>query len=245
MLDDVLDNAEMTIYPYSGDGELAIIDREADEAPRRGRAAYLAERGDADDRAPAGGLLTRLSVEGAEGGAPQDRVTLALQLALAGYLVSRGLVANTLLAVLQHRSAWRGLVEEPAAASRAVEECLRWDPPLQLAARVALCDFRLHGRPVDAGDSLWLLLGSANRDPRSFRDPDRFDPDRVGPPCLGSGPGGPFGIGSELGRLAAEVTLRERARSRPRIVLAGEDLEREPSALLRVPGRLPVTLSWE
>ena len=56
---------------------------------RRSSEDYLASRVDADDSAPAGGLLTRLSVEGAEGGAPQDRVTLALQLALAGYLVSR------------------------------------------------------------------------------------------------------------------------------------------------------------
>ncbi len=223
----------------------------SDEAQRLSRAArnfladHLAERVAADERSPAGGLLTRLA--GAEEqGVRLDRrarVTSGVDLALAGYLTSYGLLGNALLALLSHPEAFHARRADPASIPFAVDECLRWDPPLQVVVRFALEDFALRGHAVRAGDPLWLLVGSANRDPRCFLEPERFDPLRAGPPHLGGGLGGAFGIGAELARQGAEVALRRLVRARPRLVLASDHLDRRAMGLFRFPGRLPVAVA--
>lgn len=215
------------------------------DAVRRACADYLARRVEEDERKPAGGLLTRLAdaEEGARRMSRAERVTTSMQLAVASYVMARGLIGNLCLALLQHREALAAIRSDPSSVPYAVDECLRWDPPLQLGLRVALESFELRGQEIRAGQGVWLLIGAAHRDGRVFLEPDRFDPLRAGPPHLVRGFGGPFGIGAEVARLGAEVVADGLFRRIPRLVLAGDRLDRRRSAFFRSPERLPVAIA--
>jgi cytochrome P450 len=110
-----------------------------------------------------------------------------------------------------------------------VEETLRYDTSSQLLARTAAVDVALHDGVIPAGDRVVLLVGSANRDPRVFRDPDRYDLSRPEPlPQLASfGFGRHFCMGASLARLEARVALEE-------LVAAVEDYDVDPDGLVRV-----------
>lgn len=91
-----------------------------------------------------------------------------------------------------------------------VEETLRYDTSSQFIVRTATEDIPLHGGVIPAGERALLMLGSANRDPRAFPDPDRFDLDRPQDVQLASfGVGRHFCLGASLARLEARVALEE------------------------------------
>ncbi len=101
------------------------------------------------------------------------------------------------------------LVDEPSRIPNAVEETLRYDLPVQLTARTLTRDVELHGQKMRAGEKVALLLASANRDERQFKDPDRFDIDRDSSGHLGFGLGMHFCLGASLARLEARIVLEE------------------------------------
>lgn len=112
--------------------------------------------------------------------------------------------------------AWRNPGErtkafaDPGRIPDWVEETLRYDTSSQFIVRTATEDVALHGGLIPAGGRVLLLLGSANRDPRAFDDPDRFDLDRSHDVQLASfGVGRHFCLGASLARLEARVTLEE------------------------------------
>jgi cytochrome P450 len=100
---------------------------------------------------------------------------------------------------------------EPARIGDWTEETLRYDTSSQMLARVTLTDVALHGTTIPKGDRVLLLAGSANRDPRAFADPDRYDLDRdresVG--IASFGVGRHFCMGASLARLEARVVMEE------------------------------------
>lgn len=115
-----------------------------------------------------------------------------------------------------------------------VEETLRYDTSTQMLARVTTCDVELHGQVIPAGERVLLLVGSANRDPREFNHPDRYDLSRVDPaspepmPGLASfGFGRHFCLGASLARLESRVALEELANS-------VADYEIDPTGVRRV-----------
>ena len=100
--------------------------------------------------------------------------------------------------------------EDPARIVDWVEETLRYDTSSQMLARVTHCAVEMHGLTIPAGDRVLLLAGSANRDPRAFPDPDRFDLDRDRAAGIASfGMGRHFCMGASLARLEARVVLEE------------------------------------
>ncbi|NNJ08411.1 cytochrome P450, partial [Streptomyces sp. PKU-MA01144] len=106
------------------------------------------------------------------------------------------------------RTAFAGrLRAEPDFAPRYVEEILRFEPPVHVTSRRAASDTELLGAPVPAGTRLTLILAAANRDPRRFADPGRFDPDRPDNRPLSFGAGGHFCLGAPLARLEAQIAL--------------------------------------
>jgi cytochrome P450 len=99
---------------------------------------------------------------------------------------------------------------DPSRIPDWVEETLRYDTSSQFIVRTATDDVPLHGGVIPAGDRVVLMLGSANRDPRAFPDPDRYDLDRAHDTQLASfGVGRHFCLGASLARLEARVTLEE------------------------------------
>ena len=136
-------------------------------------------------------------------------VSTVVVLLNAGHEATVNTVGNGFCALAAHPDEWRKLVEHEVTAADAIEELMRWDPPLQLFERWVLEDgVEVAGVPVPRGEKLALLFGSANRDPRVFADPDRLDlvPART--------PADHIGFGGGLQRLY-------RGAARVRIELAG------------------------
>jgi cytochrome P450 len=90
----------------------------------------------------------------------------------------------------------------------ALEELLRWDPPAQATnASVAIEDVEIGGKLVKAGDSISVLVGAANRDPKVFANPDQFLIDRHPNPHISFAPGLHQCLGLHLARMEGEAAL--------------------------------------
>jgi cytochrome P450 len=145
--------------------------------------------------------------------------------------------------------AWRNpderskVFEDPSYIPMWVEETLRYDTSSQMLARVTTTDVELHGRVIPAGDRVVLLAGSANRDPRVFSDPDRYDLDRPEPlPQLASfGFGRHFCMGASLARLEARVALEELVRAFATYDIDPSGIERVHSVNVRGFAAVPTT----
>jgi cytochrome P450 len=102
----------------------------------------------------------------------QGTITLIF---IAGFITTANLIGNGLLALFRHPEEMARLWADAELVPMAVEEMLRFDSPVQLIERHALADLEVGGHLVQAGESVNLLLGAANRDPDRFADPDDLD----------------------------------------------------------------------
>jgi cytochrome P450 len=125
----------------------------------------------------------------------------------AGFETTTNLIGNGLLALLDHPDELRRLRDDRSLMKTAVEELLRWDSPVQIDGRMVFEDVDLHGESVAAGEQFVTLLGAANRDPRMFDEPDRFDVGRVGPAPMSFGGGIHFCLGAALARAEGHVVF--------------------------------------
>jgi cytochrome P450 len=161
-------------------------------------------------------------------------------LLLAGFETTVNLIGNTVLALLDRPDQWRAVVEDPALAAAAVEETLRWDPPVQRTFRAPTTDVELAGLRVAGGTAVMLFLAGANRDPAAFDDPDRFDLHRTGgAEHLGFSAGIHYCLGAPLARLEAVVAVQRLAERFPRLRRAGR-LRRRNGTVIRGPAELGV-----
>jgi cytochrome P450 len=126
---------------------------------------------------------------------------------VAGHETTTNLIANGLYALLRHPDQLDAVRAETARLPDAVEEMLRYDPPVQRVRRRALVDVEIAGTPVGAGQTVMVLLASANRDPRAFGNPDAFDVSRVRAAHLAFGNGIHFCLGAGLARLEAPIAI--------------------------------------
>jgi hypothetical protein len=101
---------------------------------------------------------------------------------------------------------------EPSRVAHWVEETLRYDASTQILARTAAVDIEMYDASIRAGDRVILLLGSANRDPRVFPEPDRYDLDRDTTQLISFGSGRHYCLGAALARLETNVVLDELVR---------------------------------
>jgi cytochrome P450 len=177
-------------------------------------------------RAPWDDLVTRLTEARVDGGRLSDAqiVSTIIVLLNAGHEATVNTLGNGLLALLRHREQWERLVARGVEPAAAVEELIRWDPPLQLFERWVLEDgVEIAGWPVPRGAKVALLFGSANRDPRVFDDPDALD---VGRPNavehIGFGGGIHVCIGAPLARIELEAAVRALVEAAPGLGLAEE-----------------------
>ena len=128
---------------------------------------------------------------------------------VAGNETTTKLLGNAWFWAHQHPEAQQAVLADRSAVPRWVDETLRFDASSQVLARTAAVDVPLHGAVIPKGDRVLLLVGSANRDPRVFPDPDRYDLDRDTSALLSFGNGGHFCLGASLARLEARVVLEE------------------------------------
>lgn len=152
----------------------------------------------------------------------------------AGHEATVNTIGNGFRALSAHPDEWRRLVSGEVPAAQAIEELIRWDPPLQLFERWVLeDDVEVAGVPVPRGEKLALLFGSANRDPRVFADPDRLDIARTNAAeHIGFGGGIHVCIGAPLARIELAASLEALAELCPTLHLV-ERPERVPAFVIR------------
>jgi cytochrome P450 len=125
----------------------------------------------------------------------------------AGHVTVTALLTNTVLLLDQHPEIAAELRVNPAARAGAIEEVLRYRPPFARIGRRTAVDVRMGGQTIPANSIVMLWVGSANRDPVRFADPDRFDPRRTPNQHLTFGHGVHFCLGAPLARLETSVVL--------------------------------------
>jgi cytochrome P450 len=149
-----------------------------------------------------------------EGALSEDELlALAFVLFLAGFITTTNLIGNGLLALLRHPDEMQRLWRDAGLVASAVEEMLRYDAPIQVLRRDALVPIEIEGVSLAPGESLILMVGAANRDPRRFPDPDCFDVGRADHHHLSFGSGIHHCLGAPLARAEGQVVfgrLRQR-----------------------------------
>jgi hypothetical protein len=163
-------------------------------------------------------------------------------LLIAGNETTTNLIGNGVLALLRNPDELERLRKEPDLVESAVEELLRYDSPVQATSRIATEPTEMHGETVRRGQQLILLIGSANRDPEQFSDPDRLDVARKDNRHLAFGYGIHFCLGAPLARLEATIALRALLERFPRLALGSKPPERARTTILRGLKTLPVRL---
>jgi cytochrome P450 len=205
--------------------------------------AYLSDLIDTKRRDPGSGILGPLAREAGPDGTMthQELVSTAITLLIAGHETTVNLIANATLTLLRHPDILERFRNEPDLAVPLVEEVLRYEPPVQFVPlTTALADIDIADTTIPKGAPVWLMLASANRDPRRFEDPDRFDPDRKDSQHLGFYAGIHYCFGAPLARLEAQIALTQLFRRirNPRLLADPPPYRVNP--VLRGPRHLPV-----
>lgn len=121
-------------------------------------------------------------------------------------------LGNALLCFARNPEQWQALRENPSLLRSAFEEVLRYASPVQTFLRTTNRDVEVEGVPIPEGSKVLLFLASANRDPRKWEDPDRFDIQRKTIGHVGFGYGIHVCVGQMVARLEAELLLGALAR---------------------------------
>jgi beta-dihydromenaquinone-9 omega-hydroxylase len=155
----------------------------------------------------------------------------AVLLLLAGNETTTNLLGTMTLAFARDPDQYARVREDPSLIAPAVEEALRHGSPIQGLYRSALRDYPVGDAVIPAGGRVLLLFGAANRDPRRFADPDRFDVTREPADHVGFGTGIHFCLGAHLARTEGAAVLRELTGRVERMDLAGDPVWRANPAL--------------
>ncbi|WP_327581370.1 cytochrome P450 [Nonomuraea sp. NBC_00507] len=225
-----------------GPGEEDRAERERErQAVAHELKSYLAGLAEDRRRQPGEDLLSGfVTYRGPEGGmTPQEVVATAVLLLIAGHETTINLIANGMLTLLRHPDQLERLRAEPGLIVPAVEELLRYEPPVQLvSSRVALDDITIDGTTIPAGSPIVLALAAGSRDPAHTADPDRFDLCRARNEHLGFGGGVHYCFGAPLARLETQIVLAELVRRLRNPRLAADPPPYRPSPVLRGPRHL-------
>ena len=191
---------------------------------------------------PRDDLLTALvhaEEEGQKLSEPELIATLILLL-VAGHETTVNLIANGVRALLCHRDQWDRLGADPSLVRSAVEEVLRFDPPVQFTGRIAVQDYEHGDVSIPKGSQAIVLLAAANRDPAVFPEPQLFDIARSDNRHLAFSAGIHFCLGAPLARLEGQVALATLATRLPGIELTADELTYKENIILRGLESLPV-----
>ena len=195
---------------------------------------------------PADDLLTALIDAEHEG----ERLTadeLVDQVALlfiAGHETTVNLIGNGALALLRNRAQLERWQRDPTIATTAIDELLRYDAPVQFSRRVTTADVDVDGRTIASGSFVFVVLGSANRDPGHWGDDaDTVDLTRAGAAQhVSFGSGVHHCLGAALARLEGRIALGTLVERFPAMELAGDEPKWNGRLTLRGLDELPVSL---
>jgi cytochrome P450 len=195
-------------------------------------------------RHPAGDLMTALASASVDGRSLDD-AELAMfffLLVIAGNDTVRSALPGGVLALAQHPPAYRRLRAEPGLLPGAIEEMLRWHPPVLSFRRTASQHTELAGQAIRRGDKVVVYHVSAHYDERAFADPFRFDITRQPNDHLAFGQGPHLCLGAHFARLQLRAFFTELLRLAPRVELDGEPVRLTSNfinGLTHLPVRFP------
>ena len=205
--------------------------------------SYLAEMIKQRRESPQDDLLTRLVEAEVDGQhLTHDEILGFFQLlVVGGQETTANLINNAILCLLENPDQLALLRQRMDLLPSAIEEVLRHRSPLQWLMRTPRHDVEMQGRVIPAKKLVLAMIGSANRDPKQFENPARFDITRHPNPHLAFGNGIHFCLGAPLSRMEARIALSDVLGRLDGLELAGAE-PWEPRKALPVhgPARLPV-----
>jgi pimeloyl-[acyl-carrier protein] synthase len=160
---------------------------------------------------------------------------------VAGHETTVNLIGNGVLALLKHPDQMELLRAQPALCVTAVNEFLRYESPVQTVRRMAASDLDLHGTKIEERDVLLLLLGSANRDPEHYPNPDQLDITRADNKHLAFGTGIHHCLGSSLAEVEGQIAINTLLKRFPDLKMKSKNVEFKFPFALRGPKELLVT----
>jgi len=169
--------------------------------------------------------------------------SMVVLLIVAGHETTVSLIGNASVQLLTRPDLRERLQAQPEQMPQAVEEFLRYDPPVERAiTRFVAQDVTLGGKQMKRGELVVLLLGSANRDGNTFQDADQLNIDRETRAHIAFGKGVHYCLGAPLARLEAEIALNTLLRRLPKLRLAvpQEEMEYRLVPLFHAYSHIPV-----
>jgi cytochrome P450 len=205
--------------------------------------AYFAAAVQERRRVPRSDLISTIAGSAVEGRPLSDEV-LGMSISIFGAATetTASLIGNALLLLGKHPEQRERLLEQPGLIDSAVEECLRYEPSAQYLARTTRAPVEFHGRTIPAGARVVLVFAAANRDPRRWEEPDRFDITRTPQRTLAFGAGIHHCLGAPLARVQARTAISMALKLLPRYSVVRDVIRPSTRTTLRNISHLPVVL---
>ncbi|MGK0275252.1 MAG: cytochrome P450 [Ilumatobacter sp.] len=172
-------------------------------------------------------------------------VAMIVFLLFAGHETVTGMLGNALVAFAACPEQRALLRDKPELTANAVEELLRFDPPLQMTGRQATADIVIGGQAISKGDNISLMIGAANRDTRRWPDGDGLRIDRPDPKPLSFGFGTHHCLGAALARMEVRIAIPALLERLGDYTVDTERIVWKHSFGLRGPLALPLTIAPE
>jgi cytochrome P450 len=225
------------------DGSDAASRRESGQSMQDEIFSYFTKLLEERRRSPREDLISSLSVAEVDGErlSQTELLSFCTLLLAAGQETTKNLISNAIVCLTDNPESMQRLIDEPTLVPSAIEEILRFLPPVWFLFRQTKEDVELSGQHIPANQVVLAWTASANRDPARFPDPNRFDIDREPNRHLAFGHGIHFCVGAPLARLEAKIAL-------PMMLQQLNNLQRVQdvpitvrSGIVFVIGSLPVT----
>ncbi len=187
--------------------------------------------------------VTSLMLRDGDGVLTDDEMVHTMVLALwAGHETTTNLVANGMLALIDHPAQLARLQADPSLIPSAVEEFLRWEGPAQMLVRLAKQDVEVAGVTVKQGQRVFVATNAANRDPAMFDHPEEFDVGRAKNRHVAFGHGIHLCLGAPLARLEGHVAFDRLLARFTDFRLEVDAPEWRDQIIMRGPVSLPMSL---
>jgi hypothetical protein len=234
-----------SLDPSTGAEDAVDIMRAGDEAAEA-FGAYFRELIERRRSEPRDDLVTALiqAQEGEDKLTTDELLATFVLLLVAGHETATNLIGNGTLALLRNRGELEKLRADlsPERVRVAIEELLRYEPPVVVVLRIASEDVPLGGTVIPGGHDVYVVIAAANRDPAQFSDPDRLDITRSDNRHLTFSGGPHFCLGAPLARLEGQIAIATLLRRFPDIALTDDVPEWRETLTLRSLKCLPVSL---
>jgi pimeloyl-[acyl-carrier protein] synthase len=234
---------QVRVYDRSGTMHERIPIMRQGQASMLEMKAYLEEVIAARRTEPREDLITMM-IQAEEAGdrlTTDEMVVMCIALLVGGNNSTAHLIGNAILTLARHPEAIAQLRADPGLIRPAIEEVMRYDSPVQATSRVAREPIDVGGQTIEAGQNIYVLFGSANRDEAQFPDPTRFDITRAPNRHLTFAHGPHFCLGAAVARAEAQSAVLTIVQRCEGLQLASDHVDWIEGFAFRGPKSLPVT----